>query len=330
MKKIKPYISFVVTARNDDYGHRFLFRVQNFLDNLIYLCEKYKLHSEIIFVEWNPKKGKNRLWKDLKFKKNRDYTKLRFIEVPNNIHKKFKDSDKFPLFEYIGKNVGIRRAKGKFVLITNPDILFSEELIFFLSNKKLKEDVFYRVARYDLIKDIPEDIPPKKVIEFCKENWSGKLGVYFRSNNLKTLKFKDLKSILRKQIINIGRALFMLFSKKHKYLWYHGGAPGDFILMSKDSWFKFNAFPEIPVPSCGIDGYGCILAVASGIKMKNLKNPIRIYHQYHERPFSKKIQFDYEEYIKKARIMLKNKKIICLNKENWGLKNITLPEKEFN
>ena len=326
---MNPYISFIVTARNDDYGYRFLFRMQNFVNNLSYLCEKYKLNSELIIVEWNPPKKNKKLYEELKIRKNRDFLKVRFIEVPENLHKKFKESDKFPLFEYIGKNVGIRRALGEFVLTTNPDIIFNENLIEFISKKQLDKKYFYRIVRYNLNKDIPKNFNASKVLDFCDKNWKVKLGIYFRGINPRKIKFKDFKSLIKTQIINLGRLFFMFFGKDKRYLWYHGGAPGDLILMSKNSWEKFSAFPEFSVPSCGIDGYGVILAVASGLKMKRLNLAMKIYHQPHYRPFSGKINFNYANYLKEANIMLKEKRPMVFNTPFWGLKDERLKEKIF-
>ena len=48
---------------------------------------------------------------------------------PSVLHRRLKYADRLPLFQMIAKNVGIRRAKGQFVLATNIDILFSDELI---------------------------------------------------------------------------------------------------------------------------------------------------------------------------------------------------------
>jgi len=325
----KPYLSIVVTARNDDYGHRFLYRVQKFLDNLVYLCEKYKLSSEVLFIDWNPPKETKRLWDALDFPKTRKYLRIRFIEVPNKIHKTFKDSDKWPLFEYIGKNVGINRSNGEFVLTTNPDIIFNEELIEFISKKKLDTRNFYRISRYDVPIDIPENIRAPKVITFCKKNWEEKLGTFFRNPNFKKIRLGNVKYVAIRQGLNIGRLLLMLFGKNSSHLWYHGGAPGDFILMTKKAWQKFDGFPELPMPSVGVDGYGVICAVASGLKMKSIKPPCRIYHQFHERPFSEKIKFDYNKYLKDVNTMLKEKRVININDDKWGLRGMKLPEKSF-
>jgi len=43
--------------------------------------------------------------------------------------------DKLPLFQMIAKNVGIRRARGRFVLVTNIDILFSDAVIQFMRDE---------------------------------------------------------------------------------------------------------------------------------------------------------------------------------------------------
>ncbi len=180
----KPYISFVVTGRNDDYGHRFLYRIQRFTDNLIYLCEKHNLPSELIFVEWNPPEDKERLYKALKIEKNRKFIKIRFIEVSKEIHDKVKTSDKMPLLEFVGKNAGMRRSKGEFIVFTNPDIIISEEMIKLIAKKTLKKKTFYRADRRDLFVDIPDELKISEVENFCKKKWnfcwSARFGRYHR------------------------------------------------------------------------------------------------------------------------------------------------------
>jgi hypothetical protein len=57
----------------------------------------------------------------------------------------------------IGKNVGIRRARGQFVLATNVDILFSDELAEYLASRRLERGRMYRSDRYDAMSDVPAD-----------------------------------------------------------------------------------------------------------------------------------------------------------------------------
>ena len=61
------------------------------------------------------------------------------------------------------KNVGIRNAEGKFILCTNIDIVFSSEMIEYLSLQK-QEDKVYRADRYDIDFDRFDLIDPDENI----------------------------------------------------------------------------------------------------------------------------------------------------------------------
>jgi hypothetical protein len=313
------YISFVVTGRNDDYGYRFLYRIQRFTENLIYLCEKCKLPSELIFVEWNPPKNKERLYKALKIGKNRKFLKLRFIEVSKEIHDKTKTSDKMPLLEFPGKNAGIRRAKGKFVIVTNPDIIFSEDMIRSFSKKQLKKNIFYRADRCDLFVDIPTNLRTTEVENFCKKKWDFCWSAYFGRYHRGIKIISDLPRLFIRTI--------MKMTKDKSYLKYHGGAPGDFILLSKEGWMDFRGYPQINVHG-GMDGYVSIQAITSGNELVILKE--KTYHQSHGNPVGgERPMPDMKAYIKDAKKMLKEKKAILYNDNNWGLKKYNLKEKEL-
>ena len=45
----------------------------------------------------------------------------------------------------IAKNIGIRRASGKFILATNIDVIINQKLYEFISQKKLEEKKIYRI-----------------------------------------------------------------------------------------------------------------------------------------------------------------------------------------
>jgi hypothetical protein len=63
---------------------------------------------------------------------------VRFIEVPPEVHDRYRHAANLPLFQMIAKNAGIRRAQGRFILVTNADILFSEELAAFFGQRRLE------------------------------------------------------------------------------------------------------------------------------------------------------------------------------------------------
>ena len=49
-----PYLSLVVTTRNDDHGGNALGRMQAFVSGWIAQAKRYDIPSELIVVEWNP------------------------------------------------------------------------------------------------------------------------------------------------------------------------------------------------------------------------------------------------------------------------------------
>ena len=106
-----------------------------FVERLMHQINKFKLNSEVIVVDWNPpKKSKN--FKN-EFNLNKYNKNLKIITVPNKIHNKFKNSKKLKFFQMIAKNVGIRHAKGKFILCTNIDIIFSDSIFSYFKSSIL-------------------------------------------------------------------------------------------------------------------------------------------------------------------------------------------------
>ncbi|MDD5146087.1 MAG: hypothetical protein PHF44_04575 [Candidatus Pacebacteria bacterium] len=317
-----PYISFVIAARNDDYGGNFLHRIQIFVNVLSELCEKYSLNSELIIVDWNPPITKESLVKVLSWPKNRKAILVRFIEVPSEIHKLFPKSDKMPMFEFIAKNVGIRRADGEYIIVTNPDIIFSEDLIKFLALKKLSKESFYRVNRYDLEKIIPLDATTDEQLIFCEKNWTG---------------VKTLNGDLKKKFPYFTNGYFFsLLSRFKAKLIYdprpkiHTNASGDFFLMANSQWRKLRGYPELPIP-CFVDSYVCFIAASSGLSQVILGGRKRIYHQGHKSYVNRANFYDeYKIFKNCAKEMMKYKKPLIVNKDDWGLEEESLKEYCFN
>jgi hypothetical protein len=70
----------------------------------------------------------------------------------------------------IAKNVGIRRARGQFVLATNIDLLFSDELFSFIASRQLQPGAVYRLDRYDAESDVPLNAPLSEQLDYCAHN----------------------------------------------------------------------------------------------------------------------------------------------------------------
>jgi hypothetical protein len=162
------YLSIVVTTRNDNHGGDLLKRTQTFLDGVFQQFNKYNIKTELIIVEWNPPIDKPLLKDVLKINFPSPLVSLRYIQVPHEIHKNYRYQDTIPLYQMIAKNVGIRRAKGKFILCTNIDILFSDELMLRISKQDFLEKTFYRANRCDVPKEVMDLPHLNQQLEFCK------------------------------------------------------------------------------------------------------------------------------------------------------------------
>ena len=165
-----PYLSVVVTARNDDHGGNLLGRMQAFVSGFISQANRHGLSSELIIVEWNPPDGRPSLMEALQWPPDAGACAVRLIEVPAELHRRYRHSEDLPLYQMIAKNVGIRRARGQFILATNIDILFSDELVEHLAQGKLERGRMYRIDRHDVMSGVPADAGVDEQLEYCKSH----------------------------------------------------------------------------------------------------------------------------------------------------------------
>lgn len=323
---MNPYFSFVVAARNDNYGGNFLHRMQVFVNVLLSLCNKYRLSSELVVVEWNPPPENPPLAEALSWPKDIGCVDVRFIVVPLDVHRKLPNSDRMPMFEYIAKNVGIRRAQGEFVLATNPDLIYSDALIASLASDRLSSDCFYRVDRYDVGAVVPLDTPVEGQLRYCSQHVI-KLNKFYGTFNLAD-KHPLVEAIwspfenVKESWVHFQARFFGRLQDR-----IHTNASGDFFLMARDHWHSLGGYPELPTHSF-IDGYICFMAASMGLRQVIMGHPRRLYHQEHdrtehrERPLS-----DYQQYRQQSIAMLQTGKPLVFNDENWGLRAEKLRER---
>ena len=115
--------------------------------------------GEVLFVEWNPRSDAPSsavLLAEYAAAAARQspfppVTRVRVMTVPQVVHNALvrqagaKASP--PVLEILAKNVGVRRARGKFVLTTNPDDVLSASLVASFAKMNLLAVNFYRAAR---------------------------------------------------------------------------------------------------------------------------------------------------------------------------------------
>ena len=196
LPKDTPYISLIVAARNDNHGGNMLTRMQAFLNAWLGQAKRYGLPSEIIIVEWNPPPNRPKLIDVLHWPADTHPCEVRFIEVPPEVHGRFKNADAIPLHQMIAKNTGIRRARGEFVLATNLDIIFSPELMRFLAERRLERRTLYRIDRHDVASDIPNSASAEQLTAYCENHilrvFTSEGGFELAPDGLPALEAKDI------------------------------------------------------------------------------------------------------------------------------------------
>lgn len=324
------YISFVVGSRNDDYGGNQRHRMQVFLNALVYFWEKCNLDSELVIVEWNPPPNTPGLSQVLHRPEGCDPRSVRIVEVPLELHNRLPNSDLLPIFQEIAKNVGVRRSKGEFIIATDPDMLYSEELMTFLAAKSLKRDSFYRVDRYDVDETVPLDMKVEEQLDFCLKHTT--------KVNVQGLTIK-----LHMPPVGLGRMVYDLQKWHHRSFGsvrtpvdiLHTNASGSFTLLSRDQWWKLRGYPELPTIG-HIDSYLISMAASAGIQQIVLPDKMRIFHQEHARAIdwrdlraALRPLTPYEQWVADSVAMLRRKEPRIFNGTDWGLGNEKLEERSL-
>ena len=165
-----PLLSVVAVSRNDDHGGNMRGRMQHFVDGFVAQCRRHGLRAELILVEWNPPAGRPRLDETLQWPDDAGPARIRIVTVPPDVHAGFAHSSQLPLFQMIGKNVGIRRARGKFVLATNVDILLDDATVQYLRDR-LVPGKMVRIDRYDVPSDLAQGVPFEQVLADCAKRF---------------------------------------------------------------------------------------------------------------------------------------------------------------
>jgi hypothetical protein len=275
-----PYLSVVATSRNDDHGGRLRERMQVFVSGLVEQCRRHRLDAELVLVEWNPPADRPRLREALRWPADPGPCRIRIVEVPGELHRRYRHSDRLPLFQMIAKNVGIRRARGRFVLATNIDLLFSDEIMAFLASQALEPDRMYRIDRHDVMAEVPVDARLDEQLDYCRRHL---LRVHAREGSFGV----DVagRPIARARRLTPSRlvrgALRRLRPRGPAPAPLHINGCGDFTLLSRERWFDLRGYPELHVFSFNLDSVLCHAAHHAGAREAVLTEPMRVYHIEH-------------------------------------------------
>lgn len=248
-----PYLSVVVASRNDGYASGMLRRIQVCVDSFVEQLERFECPSELILVDWNPPEGRG-LWDALRWPKLVRRCTVRLITVPPKLHAKLPFADRLPILIHRARNVGIRRARGEFILPTSPDILLSDELAEWFGQRQLEPGNMYRVARRDVPENVLELDSREQRLNYCRDH------VHYVHDRGGSHHVKGVPELFT-------------------------NASGDFTVLSREMYFRLHGIPEErEFHSMHFDSVFCFMAHAAGATEVELADPLRIYHADHGVP----------------------------------------------
>lgn len=229
-------LSIVVTGRHDNYGGDFTERFFTALRfNHARLAER-GVACEVLLVEWNPVPGRTYL-AELLAREFPDLAQsaIRSFIVAPQYHVAFTQNPQIRYFEYVAKNVGIRRAAAPFVLVSNTDVLLGRRVVDAIASGHLKKGTVYRSARYDI-----------------------KLGIDQSGLSWETL--EDPANQINRSVLRPP-----LFS--------HGS--GDFILADRDMFHRLRGFNEVyRITRAGVDQNFLAKAHGVGYPIEEIDGPV--------------------------------------------------------
>jgi len=349
-----PYISVVAASRNDDHGGDPLIRTQIFINCFARQCEKYCLPAELILVDWNPVEARPGLAGVLQLPPEASYCQARVITVPAELHHGFKYADRLAFFQMIAKNVGIRRARGKFILATNIDIIFSDELMRHIARQQLEPTKMLRVDRYDIHRDIPLEFSVDETLAYA---WSHPVRANRRLGPKALVENLYGDEVFKRQIQPGSDAASLVAGIDVATVqgdWavlpqrdtgiddLHSNACGDFTLLSREGWETIHGYAEFAAYSFNIDSFGLAAAHYGGFEETALLPPCVCFHIEHSlgsgwtpegeqklfaRLQEKKIlNPEWEVLYPLVEAMRLGELPVALNGPSWGLAAFELPE----
>jgi hypothetical protein len=235
-------ISLVLTGRNDAYGGDFaerFFRTLQF--NHEQLTSRGIAH-EVVFVEWAPPKDRPLLFEQIfDAIPSLDPRVCSWYVVDSAYHRALSLNPRLEYLEFIAKNVGIRRARGAFVLASNCDVYFGRAVLDVFERAALEPRVLYRAPRRDL----------KLASDLSSLDWEV---------------LEDPRNLA-------GPA----HELKPPFM---ASATGDFVLLDRETFHAIGGFNEVyRVARIGIDRNVLVKAISSGIRIADIGGPV--YHVNH-------------------------------------------------
>ena len=240
-----PYVSIILTGRNDGYGGDFVTRFLATLQFNQRELANRRIAHEFVLVEWAPPPSAPLLADLVAQRCPAAADAVRSIVVDRAYHAALTQNLRLAYHEFLAKNVGLRRAAGTYTITTNCDVFFGRHILDRLSSRDLEPGLVYRAARWDLKTDVDYE-------------------------NMEWASLEEPRNLLRP-----GRRLRPPF---------FGGGTGDFIGLDRDSIDLVRGFNEVyRTARIGIDRNFLIQTLSCGLSIVDIGGPV--YHVAHAGSF---------------------------------------------
>jgi len=228
---VTPTLSIVVTGRNDghggDFNGRFL-RTAGFNHDRL---RERGIDYELVLVEWGPPPDRPRLSEIVRHSLPHVADVLTTYHVDERYQDACSLNARLTYLEFLAKNVGIRRARGRAILSTNADIYLGRGVVDALAGVAIAPQTVYRATRVDV----------KLGADESHVHW-------------------DLLEDTRNQTANTSIQPPL----------YSGGS-GDFILLERDSFHALRGFNEVyRLTRVGTDLNFLVKAYSSGFRITDI------------------------------------------------------------
>jgi hypothetical protein len=232
---VTPALSIVVTGRNDGYGGDFNGRLLRTLAfNHARLNERGVSH-EIVLVEWAPPADRPQLGAVLRESLPGLGSSLTTYLVDPRYQEACSLNPKLAYLEFLAKNVGIRRARGTAVLVTNTDIYLGRGVVDAIASGIIEPRTVYRATRVDVKLGADESHVHWDLLEDARNQTT----------------YKTIQPPL------------------------YAGGSGDFILIERESLHGLRGFNEVyRLARVGIDVNFLVKAYSSGYHIADIGSPV--------------------------------------------------------
>ena len=232
----EPLLSIVLTGRNDGYGGDFVARFARTLRFNHQQLVARSIPHEVVFIEWAPPADRPSL-RDVLLETaaeiNRDV--LSWYVVAPEYQTVLSLNPRLEYLEFLAKNAGVRRARGRFVLTSNCDVYFGRRVLDAIAGGELKPRALYRAPRHDLNLSATS-VPTWETLE-DPANLAGPAHVL--------------------------KPPFM------------GSATGDFAMLDRESFHVIRGFNEVyRVARIGIDRNLLVKVLSSGFTIADIGGPV--------------------------------------------------------